>query len=190
MGNPKFAHVVLQTSRLEEMRDWYCSILKGHVVYEGHGLSFVTYDEEHHRIAFLQPPFPLEDKSPAAAGMHHTAYTFEHLDQLLDRYTDLKVQGVDPLVTIQHGVTTSIYYRDPDGNFVEMQIDNFPEVEDATEYMMGPEFEADPVGCSFDPEKMIEARKSGADVSELINRKWAAATSPELPNPLEVLAKG
>ena len=32
---PKFAHVVLQTSKLEEMRDWYCALLKGHVVYEG-----------------------------------------------------------------------------------------------------------------------------------------------------------
>ena len=26
---------------------------------------------------------------------------------------------------IQHGVTTSLYYEDPDGNFAEMQIDNF-----------------------------------------------------------------
>ena len=141
---PKFAHVVLQTSKLEEMRDWYCALLKGHVVYEGHGLSFVTYDEEHHRIAFLSPPVTLEAKSPAAAGMHHVAYTFATLDDLLDRYADLKAQGLEPLVPIQHGVTTSIYYRDPDGNFVEMQVDNFPDVDDATAYMTGPEFEEEP----------------------------------------------
>jgi hypothetical protein len=53
---PKFAHVVLQTSKLTEMRDWYCALLAGHVVFESGPLSFVTFDEEHHRIAFLAPP--------------------------------------------------------------------------------------------------------------------------------------
>ncbi|HEY1969604.1 MAG TPA: VOC family protein, partial [Pseudonocardia sp.] len=86
-ATPKFAHVVLQTSRLEEMRNWYCALLDGHVVFEGQGLCFVTFDDEHHRIAFLQPPVPLADKSPAAAGMHHVAYTFANLDELLDRYS-------------------------------------------------------------------------------------------------------
>jgi hypothetical protein len=95
--------------------------------------------------------------------------------------------GDDPL---HGGVTTSIYYRDPDGNFVEMQVDNFPDADDATAYMTGPEFEEDPVGVSFDPDKMIGARRAGTPVSELINRKWAVATSPGLPNPLTVLAGG
>jgi catechol 2,3-dioxygenase-like lactoylglutathione lyase family enzyme len=52
-ATPKFAHVVLQTSRFEEMRDWYCTVLDAHVVYEGHGLCFITFDEEHHRVALL-----------------------------------------------------------------------------------------------------------------------------------------
>jgi len=55
-ATPRLAHVVLQTSRLEEMRDWYCAVLNGHVAHEGHGLCFVTFDEEHHRVAFLSPP--------------------------------------------------------------------------------------------------------------------------------------
>ena len=187
-ATPKLAHVVLQTSRLEEMRDWYCAVLNGHVVHEGHGLSFVTFDEEHHRVAFLSPPETLEPKSPAAAGLHHVAYTFETLDDLLDRYTDLKSQGIDPLVPVQHGITTSIYYHDPDGNSVEMQIDNFPSVDDASSYMTGPEFDEDPVGVCFEPDKMIDARRAGAPVDELITRKWALANSPDLPNPLTIFA--
>jgi catechol-2,3-dioxygenase len=179
----------LQTNRLEEMRDFYCEVLQGHLVYEGHGLSFMTFDDEHHRVAFMKPPFELEEKSSAAAGMHHVAYTFDHLDQLLERYTALKGKGIEPLVPIQHGVTTSIYYRDPDGNFIELQIDNFRSNEESTDYMNGPEFEQDPVGVSFEPSKMVEARQAGVPVEELITRKWAVATSPNLPNPLEVLAK-
>lgn len=190
MTKPKFAHVVLQTNDIDILRDWYCKLLDGHVVYEGHGLSFVTFDEEHHRIAFMQPPVKLEAKSSVAVGTHHVAYTFEHLDQLLDRYAELEAAGIPPHVPIQHGVTTSIYYRDPDGNFVEMQVDNFAEPDEATAYMTGPEFESDPVGVSFDPAKMLAARRQGVCVDELITRSWAKATSPELPNPLEALARG
>lgn len=186
-ATPKFAHVVLQTSRLADMRDWYCALLDGHVVFEGHGLSFVTFDEEHHRIAFMAPPVQLEPKSPQASGMHHVAYTFASLDDLLDRYTALKEAGITPHVPIQHGVTTSLYYRDPDGNFVEMQVDNFATPEEATAYMTGPEYGADPVGVSFDPDTMLAALRAGTNVGDLTTRDWALATSPELPSPLAAL---
>ena len=187
MAIPKFAHVVLQTGRLAEMRDWYCALLNAHVVFEGDGLSFVTYDEEHHRIAFLAPPVRLEPKTPVSTGMHHVAYTFETLDELLQRYRELKDKGITPHVPIQHGVTTSLYYRDPDGNFVELQVDNFATPAEATDYMEGPEYAANPVGVGFDPEKMLEARKAGVAERELTTINWARSTSPDLPDPLVAL---
>ena len=51
MPPTKLAHVVYQTNRMAAMRDWYCAVLDGHVIYENPHLSFVTYDEEHHRVA-------------------------------------------------------------------------------------------------------------------------------------------
>lgn len=184
---PKFAHVVLQTSQLAEMRDWYCTVLDAHVVYEGHGLCFLTFDDEHHRVALLGSPVPLERKSPTTAAMHHTAYTFATLDDLLDRYAALKEKGIEPRVPIQHGVTTSLYYRDPDGNFVELQIDNFATPDEATAYMKGAEYDADPVGVSFEPELMARAYREGTPRDELITRAWAKKTSPDLPEPLPIL---
>ncbi|WP_416985968.1 VOC family protein [Streptomyces sp. T028] len=186
-STPKFAHVVLQTSQLAEMRDWYCTVLDAHVVFEGHGLCFMTFDEEHHRIALLGAPVPLERKTPTTAAMHHTAYTFDNLDDLLDRYESLKEKGIEPKVPIQHGVTTSLYYQDPDGNFAELQIDNFATADEATAYMHGAEYGADPVGVSFEPELMARARQEGTAPEELITRAWALKTSPDLPNPLPIL---
>ena len=61
-ASPKFAHVVFQTSQLELMRDWYCTVLAGHVVYEDQALCFITYDDEHHRVALLRPPFETQRK--------------------------------------------------------------------------------------------------------------------------------
>jgi catechol-2,3-dioxygenase len=186
-ATPTFAHVVLQTNRLEEMRDWYCTVLDAHVVFEGHGLCFITFDEEHHRIAFLDAPVELEPKSPTAAGMHHTAYTFDSLDDLLEHHEQLERNGITPKVPIQHGVTTSLYYQDPDGNFVELQIDNFSTPDDATAYMWGPEYSANPVGVSFDPALMRQARRQGTPVVELVTRSWALSVSPELPDPMPAL---
>ncbi|MFF2113843.1 VOC family protein [Rhodococcus koreensis] len=182
---PKFAHVVFQTAQPTEMRDFYCTVLDGHVVYQDKALCFITFDEEHHRVALLTPPMPLERKSPITAAAHHVAYTFDHLDDLLDRYELLRDKGVLPAVSIAHGVTTSLYYQDPDDNFVEMQIDNFAEPEQATEYMHGPEYAGDSVGPAFDPEAMLVARRRGASVDELTNRAWALKA--DLPDPMTVL---
>ena len=98
---------------------------------------------------------------PTAACVHHVAYTFENIDDLLDRYVLLRDQEITPAVCIAHGVTTSMYYQDPDANFVEMQIDNFATPADATNYMRGPEYAGDSVGPAFDPEAMLAARRGG-----------------------------
>jgi catechol-2,3-dioxygenase len=184
-ATPKFAHVVFQTSQPEQMSNWYCTVLDGHVVYEDARLAFITFDEEHHRVALLKVPVPLEPKTPAIAAMHHVAYTFASIDDLLDRYQVLRDQGIRPAVCVAHGVTTSMYYRDPDGNMVEMQIDRFADPDDATRYMRGPEYAADSVGPAFDPEAMLEARRGGATVEELSDRAWALQAS--LPDPMPVL---
>lgn len=185
---PKLAHVVFQTAQPQEMRDWYCAVLDGHVVYSDETLSFLTYDEEHHRVALIHPPTAMERKSPTTAAMHHSAFTFDNIDDLLARYEMLRDRGIRPAVCIAHGVTTSMYYQDPDRNFVEMQIDRFEQPDDATAYMKGPEYAADSVGPAFDPDELLAARRSGASAEELSDRAWALKA--ELGNPLDVLMGG
>jgi len=72
----------------------------------------------------------------------------------------LKGAGIQPHVPVQHGPTTSIYCRDPDGNMVELQVDNMAP-EDAMDYMRGEEFSLDPFGPSFDPDAMLAALRAG-----------------------------
>lgn len=181
------AHIVLQTSKIKEMRDFYGRVLGAHVVFESDEFCLMTFDEEHHRIAFTQPPFPLEPKSPMAAGLHHSAYTFANIDELLDHYSALAEMGLTPAVPAQHGVTTSLYYLDPDGNFIELQVDNFATPDAATEYMTGEEYTADAAGPTFDPELLVEARRKGAQPDEILTRSWALS-GPPLPGVMEAFA--
>ena len=180
----RLAHIVLMTRQLPQMREWYSKVLGAHVVYENPVLCFLTFDEEHHRLALLSPPdAPMVDRTPLTVGMHHSAYTFKTLNDLLERHAELAADGIEPLTPIQHGVTTSLYYRDPDGNMVELQIDNFASPEEATAYMMGAEFAGDPIGPAFDPRLMRQALMAGTPTAQLTTRAWALA-GPSLPDPM------
>lgn len=182
---PKFAHVVLQSNRVTQMRDWYLRVLGAHVVFEQPGMCFLTFDDEHHRIALIASPAePWEERTPLTVGLQHSAFTFPTLDVLLEKFSELRDAGITPVVPIQHGVTTSLYYRDPDGNTVELQIDNFAKPDDATAYMCGAEYATDPVGPSFDAQVMREALAGGATPDELTTRKWAIDAGPPIADPM------
>ena len=171
----KMSHLVMNTNRIPEMRDWYCTVLGAEVVQENARLCFISYDEEHHRIAFANPgplaPKPAwQDGRPSQVGFNHVAFNFATLDELLDQYARLKGLGIVPHWCVNHGPTTSLYYRDPDGNRVELEVDNFAALKDCKDFMKGEIFARDPRGPEIDPEQMIARRHAGVTAAELAVR--------------------
>lgn len=171
----KLAHVVLQTNQIGAMRDWYCQVLGARVIHDGPVISFISYDDEHHRIAFLDPG-PLGSRepgigSPMAAGrevgLHHVAFTYATLSDLVDTYLRLHDIGIQPHWCINHGPTTSMYYFDPDRNQIELQIDNFETVDEGRAFMQSPAFQENPIGVTFDPEQLVRRFREGATLREL-----------------------
>jgi catechol-2,3-dioxygenase len=168
MASPKkLSHIVLQTNRRREMIDWYCTVLGAEVLYEAERISFISYDDEHHRVAFLDPG-PLSERRPDAVGLNHVAFTFGSLDDLTDNYQRLKERGIHPHRCVNHGVTTSMYYQDPDRNQVELLIDNFVTATEGRAYMQGRSArDKNPVGVVFDPEELVKRVHAGLRVEEL-----------------------
>jgi len=179
MASPiKLSHIVLQTNRPHELREWYCKVLGAEIVHENEFISFISYDDEHHRVAFLNPG-ALAPREPGErdsgdfragkeAGLHHMAFTFKSLGELLDTYTRLKDSGIQPYWCINHGPTTSMYYRDPDNNQVELLIDNFEDVRDGKAYMQSPAFAENPIGVTFEPDSFVTRLRAGDSAEELI----------------------
>ena len=174
MASPiKLSHIVLQTNKPREL--WYCQVLGAEIVHENDFISFISYDDEHHRLAFLNPG-ALEPgergsgdfRAGREAGLHHMAFTFKSLEELLDTYTRLKVSGIRPYWCINHGPTTSMYYHDPDNNQVELLIDNFDDVRDGKAYMQSPAFAKNPIGLPFEPESFVTRLQAGASAAELV----------------------
>jgi len=163
------AHVVLRTAKFKEMVEFYTTFLGGRVVHGNDYLSFITYDHEHHRIALIGFP-DTEPKAPTTAGLHHIAFTFDTLSDLLLAYRQRKAKGILPAWSVNHGPTTSIYYKDSDGNMLETQVDNFDTPEGANAFMMSEDFRQNPIGTDFDPEDLIARIRNGEPDADLKRR--------------------
>jgi len=178
-------HVVLQTSQYEPMVAFYKTFLGAHATYENDHLAFLTYDEEHHRVAIVHMP-SAKPKDPTSAGMAHMAFAFNTLKDLLLAYRQRKARGILPIWATNHGPTTSMYYQDPDGNQIETQVDNFATVAEATAFMMSSEFAENPIGADFVPEELIENLANAEDENALKKRSYVGPRGIEsMPMPPE-----
>jgi catechol-2,3-dioxygenase len=165
----KFAHFVLRVRNLEESIAWYQTVLGMEIVHRAEKIAFMTYDDEHHRLALAETPVQM-DKTPGAPGMDHVAYTLDSLGDLLATYKRLKAKGIMPAWPINHGLTTSLYYEDPDGCRVEFQVENLVTKAELQAYMKSESFEANPIGVGFDPDKLVERYENGDPIEELLQQ--------------------
>ena len=175
----KLAHVVLRTKEgnVQNLLNWYKVVLEGEPMYENPMIGFVTYDDEHHRIAVLALP-GVQDHVDMTCGLHDVAFTYESLGDLMHTYNRLKdVHDITPEFCINHGPTTSMYYFDPDKNQIELQVDNVPEDQFA-EYFENGEFTENPIGIKFDPDEMTARLKAGESEEALLKRP--DGTPPDL----------
>ena len=163
----KFAHFVLRTGQFDEMAEWYKTVLAARIVFRDERLCFLSYDDEHHRLALIHMP-GLAPRDPESAGTDHVAYSYRNLGELLANYRRLKAHGILPHWPINHGVTTSMYYRDPDNNRVELQIDNFATAEGCQAYFQSQAFADNPVGVTYDPEQLCARYEAGETIADLL----------------------
>jgi len=186
----KLAHVVLRVNDFEAAKDWFCRVLNAQVVFGNKMVAFLTYDEEHHRVALLNTPgLPTGDRT--TTGLEHVAFTYASLGDLLSTYVRLKGEGVTPNWCINHGPTTSIYYPAPGGANVELQVENFDTLEDLMTWFATGAFTHNPssdafdskrfareaIGVEFDPDELVRLYLAGESEVDL-KRQGAAAREP------------
>lgn len=168
----KLAHVVIRTPRFQESRAWWMKVLNAEPAYENEQLTFMTYDEEHHRIGIINMPH-LAEQDLSKAGVEHISFAYNELGELLATYRRLKKDGITPFWTINHGPTISMYYRDPDGTKVELQYDVF-DTAGTERFFASGAYEENFMGIIFDPEEMVAAYEAGRPIEEITHR-------PKLP---------
>jgi catechol 2,3-dioxygenase len=171
---PTLHHVSLKTNQLDAMIDWYATVAGFRVMHKFPGGAWLTNDSANHRLGFLCSPQLSDDPDKLLrTGIHHAAFEFGSLDDLLDNYVRLKGEGIVPHAALDHGMTISLYYVDPDGNSVELQADAFGDWARSSEFLATDSFVGNPIGATFDPDRLVAARDEGADAAELHQRAYA-----------------
>ncbi|WP_174278789.1 VOC family protein [Sphingomonas bacterium] len=162
----RLAHVVLRTSRFDEMVAWYKLVLNSHAAFESEHIAFLAYDDEHHRVALIHIP-GLAPAAKGTFGVHHFAFTYDSMRDLLTNYAKLRDHGIKPVWGVNHGPTTSLYYADPEGNNIELQVDNCDTVEEAGEFFFTENFRQNAIGVDVDPEDLYQRLLAGEDEASL-----------------------
>ena len=186
---PKLHHVTIKTSRLQDMIDWYKAVVGVEVQFQDANNAWTTNDGANHRVAFLSVPgLQTDPQKVQHTGMHHSAYEYDSFSDLMESYNRLKAEKIEPAFALDHGLTISLYYRDPEGNYVELQSDVFGDWKLSTEYMRtSTDFAANPIGVFFDTANVETAYRGGRSFLELhkaiMANEFAPARQPDIGLP-------
>jgi catechol-2,3-dioxygenase len=178
---PKFHHVNLKTTRLHAMIDFYRTLVGVEVIFQDQSGAWLSNDEANHRIALLAfPNFVDDPDKDTRTGMHHSAFEYPSFDDLNSSYLRLKQAGITPALCLDHGMTLSYYYSDPDGNHVELQVDCFGDWEKSKEWMhLSDEFKANPIGVFVEPDRIAADHADGMSFAEIHAKATAGGYAPE-----------
>ena len=120
----RLGHVVLNVRDAAKSKEFYTRTLGLRVAHEDldRGTVFLSFGRTHHDLALFQMATgePPDAKQP---GLHHMAWQLGDFEELQAAYRELKAIGVPVESTVEHNVTRSVYFRDPDGNRVELFCD-------------------------------------------------------------------
>lgn len=188
IARPTLHHFNLKTLHLQKMINWYTTVLGMQTQYQFPGGAWLTNDGANHRLALLVSDALSDDQDKYLhTGFHHSAFEYANLGELLDTYVRLKPLGIVPHACLDHGITCSFYYANPDGNSVELQTDNFGNWQESSEWMRtSPLFASNPIGTPVDPDKMVAAREAGASFEELHRRAYEGEWKPDVEQDLHI----
>ncbi|MGO9899117.1 MAG: bifunctional 3-(3-hydroxy-phenyl)propionate/3-hydroxycinnamic acid hydroxylase [Solirubrobacteraceae bacterium] len=174
-------HINLKTTRLQEMIEFYRTLVGAEVIFRYDLGAWLSNDAANHRVALLAfPNFVDDPNKETRTGMHHSAFEYASFEELNSSYLRLKDAGIAPAFCLDHGMTFSYYYADPDRNHVELQTDCFGNWKKSKEWMRtSEEFKANPIGQFVDPARVAADHADGLSFSEIHAKAMAGGYAPE-----------
>jgi len=119
-------HVVLRVTDCARAESFYNGVLGLPICarYDRHGMKMTFFTlGNHHDFAVMEVSGEGSTHSESAVGLHHVAFKIgDSLDELREAKAKLESAGLR-LNPVDHEVTKSLYFEDPDGNGVELYVD-------------------------------------------------------------------
>lgn len=166
-------HFGLRTTpeKFEAMVKWHLDFFGGHITLRNEKAAFIAYDDEHHRLVIVNDLSHKQTSNrKCATGIYHVAFTLKSLSELAISYEQKKARGILPHWPVNHGMSTSMYYSDPDGNEFELQVDNFDSPQEARNFMASEEYAMNPIGVDIEVDEFLRRVRSGEEEAAIKKR--------------------
>lgn len=173
----RISETILKTGRLDAMKAWYETVLGVGPFFE-HAptgdskpgdfggqtrasdlrMCFFRLSLDYpytQTIGLFEEPGVGDAVIAKAPGLHHMQLMLSDIDELCRTFEGLRDLGLHPHRCADHGPMTSFYYRDPDGNNVELTAQNFATLEAMTAFMASPAFKDNPSGRELNPDAYV-----------------------------------
>lgn len=166
----RISEIVLRTARYAEMGRWY-DVLLGVAPHLDNGrVAFRRLHSDYpytQVLAIFHRP-EIEGHERSGPGLDHVQFRYGSLGILVESYERLRNAGVRPFRSANHGPGTSLYYRDPDGNVVELSATNFDTEAEYLAYFDSEAFRRNISGVEIDPDDFAARFRSGVAQRDLV----------------------
>jgi len=140
MAKPiRVGHLVLNVKNLDESTKFYTDILGFEIALQRPNGTFLTCGKIHHDLALFQAPEGALPVTQGQLGLNHFAVQVEDISDLKEVYNELKDSGASLDSNTDHGMTSSIYFFDPDGNKIEFFCNNTDTASEGLDLMRSPD---------------------------------------------------
>jgi catechol 2,3-dioxygenase len=138
MSIPKeIGHLVLNVTDVERSTKFYRDVVGFQVSrYRPDGTgAFLTCGVVHHNLALFKAPEGARPSEKGAIGLNHFAFKVASYQGLQEAHKRLVEAGATIDHIVDHGMTRSVYFLDPDGIEMELFCDTFATEEEGLAYM-------------------------------------------------------
>lgn len=118
----KLGHVHLKVREIDRAVEFYTSVFGLHVEERLEGFAFLNDGHVHHSVALQELGSGAPSPHPHAVGLYHVAFEVESDEAFREFERRLETMQIRHQ-SVDHGISWATYFRDPDGNGLEVYVD-------------------------------------------------------------------
>lgn len=167
-------HVVYCSSQTyDEMVRFYAVFLGGQVVAVDGEVSPDRLADDTQDLVLIVKRADLPKAKGARTGFLHIAWCYNSLAELMYVYRNAVQNGYVPVELLNTSVLMQLYFRDPEGNFLEVAIDGHDTAEQTQTFSRASNSTRMPDGVDwrYDPEKVLKMLEAGVSDYDVLHHE-------------------
>ncbi len=149
----EIGHLVLNVSDVARSTAFYRDVVGFQVARYGPdgNRAFLTCGVYHHNLALFKAPAGAQPRQKGQIGLNHFAFKVDNYPALQQAHQRLVAANAVIDHMVDHGMTLSVYFLDPDGIMMELFCDSFDTQAEGLAFMKATPGQAKPIDITAAP---------------------------------------